>query len=92
VLFRSSFILASLLFGAMGVFNEFILVGRICVLRERPAVLLILCALCFLIYAVMAIWPTYYLQAAVRKEGAFQVPSSRFKVERQEGTDEEASA
>jgi hypothetical protein len=89
---RCSFILASLLFGAMGVFNEFILVGRIYVLRERPAVLLILCALCFLIYAVMAIWPTYYLQAAVRKEGEFQVPSSRFKVERQEGTDKEASA
>jgi len=71
---RCSFILASLLFGAMGVFNEFIVVGRIYALAGRGWLLpVILCTLCFLIYAVMAIWPAYYLQEAIRKEGGFQV-------------------
>jgi hypothetical protein len=64
---RCCFILASLLFGAMGVFNEFIVVGRIWALEAAPwPVLVILCALCFLIYAVMAIWPTYHLQEAMK--------------------------
>jgi hypothetical protein len=47
-----------------------ILVGRIWALAAAPwPVLVILCTLCFLIYAVMAIWPTYYLQEMSRLEG-----------------------
>lgn len=65
---RRSFLLVSLFFGAWGVFNEFIVVGRIYALEAMPRpVLLILCALCFLIYAVMALWPSYYLQASLEE-------------------------
>jgi hypothetical protein len=47
-----------------------ILVGRIWALAAAPwPVLVILCTLCFLIYAVMAIWPTYYLQERSTLEG-----------------------
>jgi hypothetical protein len=59
---RCSFVLASALFGAWGCFNEFILVGRIH--EMGGVVLLIMCSLCFLIYAVIAILPTYYVQAS----------------------------
>ena len=61
---RCSWILASLLFGAWGTFNEFILVGRIRQVDSLP-VLAILGGLCFLLYAVMALVPTYYLQASL---------------------------
>ncbi len=61
---RCSFVLASLLAGAMGCANEFLVVGRVHQV-DRWQVLLILNALCFLIYAVMALWPTYYLQSAL---------------------------
>jgi hypothetical protein len=65
---RCSFMLVSLLFGAWGVFNEFILVGRIYALGDLPRpVLLVLCVLCFLIYAVMAVWPSYYLQTSLKE-------------------------
>jgi hypothetical protein len=60
-----SFVLASLLFGALGCFNEFILVGRIHQLSG--GVLLVMGPLCFLIYSVMAILPSYFLQAALRR-------------------------
>ena len=70
---RCSFVFASLLFGAMGCFNEFILVGRIRSL-DGP-VLLIMCPLCFLIYAVMAIMPSYYLQ--VSRKPYLAIPKSR---------------
>lgn len=67
---RCSSVLASLLFGAWGCFNEFILVGR--VNQLNGAVLVVMVALCFLIYSVMAILPTYYLQAALRRETWFR--------------------
>ena len=61
---RCSFVLASLLFGAWGCFNEFILAGRIHQLSG--AILLLMVSLCFLIYSVMAILPSYYLGAALK--------------------------
>jgi len=61
-----SFLLASLLFGAWGCFNEFILVGRISQLGGL--VLFVMCVLCFLIYAVMAILPSYYLQVSLKNK------------------------
>ena len=61
---RCSFVIASLLFGALGCFNEFIIVGRIHQLNA--GVLLIMGSLCFLIYSVMAILPSYFLQVALR--------------------------
>jgi hypothetical protein len=61
---RCSFVLASLLFGAWGCFNEFILAGRIH--QMSGAILLLMVSLCFLIYSVMAILPSYYLGAALK--------------------------
>lgn len=62
---RCSFVLASLLFGALGCFNEFIFAGRIHELNG--GVLLVMGPLCFLIYGVMAILPSYFLQTALRR-------------------------
>ncbi len=62
---RCSFVLASLLFGALGCFNEFIFVGRIHQLNG--GVLLVMASLCFLIYSVMAILPSYFLQASLKR-------------------------
>ena len=72
---RCSFVLASLLFGAMGCANEFLVVGRIRQVDEWQ-VLVILNALCFLIYAVMALWPTYYLEAALAQTAARPGPAA----------------
>ncbi len=63
---RCSYVLASLLFGSMGCFNEFVLVGR--ARNMDGSVFLIMCPLCFLIYAVMAILPSYFSQATARSE------------------------
>lgn len=65
---RCSFLLASMLFGSWGCFNEFVLVGR---MRELDGpVLLVMCLLCFLIYAVMAVLPSCYLQASLKRSPA----------------------
>lgn len=48
------------LVGALGWINEFLIVGRIHLMDGL--VLLIMSVLCWMIYAVMAILPSYYLQ------------------------------
>lgn len=61
-----SFWMAALLFGALGCFNEFVLVGRMHQLDGW--VLFVMFTLCFLIYAVMAILPSYYLQMSIEEQ------------------------
>ncbi len=62
-----SFWLASSLFGVLGCYNEFILVGRIH--QMDGLVLFIMCTLCFLIHVVMALLPSYYLQFSIKRSG-----------------------
>jgi hypothetical protein len=63
---RISALAASLLFGAFGCFNEFILVGRINQI-DNWLVLTVMLGLCFLIYAIMAWLPSYYLGTTVER-------------------------
>lgn len=65
---KCSYITASLLFGIGGWINEFLLVGRIHL--WTGLVLWLMSLFCFLIYAVLALLPSYYLQEILRRNGA----------------------
>ena len=64
---RFPFWVSCIVMGCWGCFNEFILVGRIKYI-DNGLVLLILVTLCFFIYAVMLILPSYYLEGRLRNE------------------------
>lgn len=57
---RVSFFVTSLIFGGLGWINEFLFVGRI--YQISGLALFIMSILCWLIYSVMAILPSAYLQ------------------------------
>lgn len=63
--FKLSWIKAVILFGVLGWFNEFLLVGRIYFYPLNIS--LIVSPLAFLIYSVMAIWPSYFLAQRLRR-------------------------
>ena len=60
-IFKINYLGASAVFGAMGWVNEFLLVGRLWSLASLPVVLLVMSILAFMIYAVLALLPTYYI-------------------------------
>ncbi len=57
---RCSYLVLSIICGCLGWVNEFLIVGRI--YRVDGLALVLLSVLCWLIYAVMAILPSAYLQ------------------------------
>jgi hypothetical protein len=64
-LFRLSWQGVCLLCGILGWINEFLLVGRLSVFQISVPIALILSVLCVLIYAVLALFPAYYLERAM---------------------------
>ncbi len=69
-LIKMSYIKTSLLFGCIGWFNEFILVGRIEVLTLPQAILFTV--LVILIYGVVAILPSYYLEQTFNSDSHYK--------------------
>ena len=60
---RCHWIVASGVFGVVGWANEFLIVGRI--MQMGGILLVVMSVLCVLIYAVMAILPSYYSRQAL---------------------------
>ena len=52
---------AAAVYGVLGWINEFLIVGRLRTLSSSISVLLLMSILAFLIYAVLALLPTYYI-------------------------------
>lgn len=65
---KLDYIKTSLICGVLGWINEFILVGRINHPDMNGFILIIMSVLCILIYAVMAILPSYYIQKTFSKK------------------------
>ncbi|MCK5615679.1 hypothetical protein KAR91_78165 [Candidatus Pacearchaeota archaeon] len=64
--FKLGYIKTSIIFGLIGWVNEFIIVGRINVLT--PPQIILFTVLGILIYSVLAILPSYYLEQTFKKK------------------------
>lgn len=64
--FKLSWRQGIIVFGILGTFNEFFVVGRVYLLLSMPVILAIMIVICFCIYAVLAILPSYYYERTLK--------------------------
>ncbi len=62
---KLNYVAVSFVFGLIGWFNEFIIVGRIN--KLSPPIIILFTALVISIYAVIAILPSYYLEKSLNR-------------------------